>query len=111
MQESVIQMQVQEQEQTKKKVASMSDMKTTKLILTSEADHPFSKFQTELKNRGIKDCDLNDTVVAALQEVPESWWQQKIEQFTPLEFRINSALSDPHMRQKLSEFLAPTTQH
>ena len=81
--------------------------KTTKLLLTSSAEHPFSMFQNELKTRGIRNLDLNEFVVAALAEVPQSWWAERIEELTPLEYRVNSALSNPDLRAKLSELLVP----
>ncbi len=97
----------------KKANGSMQDVvpgdgtKTTKLLLTSEAEHPFSVFQNELKTRGIKNLDLNEFVVTALSQIPEAWWQARIEELTPLEYRVNNALSDPNLRQKLSELLNP----
>lgn len=81
--------------------------KTTKLLLTSSGEHPFSAFQNELKIRGIRNLDLNDLVVAALSEVPQTWWDEKIEELTPLEYRVNNALSNPDLRAKLSELLTP----
>lgn len=81
--------------------------KTTKLLLTSPGEHPFSTFQNEVKTRGIRNLDLNDLVVEALSEVPEAWWQAKIEELTPLEYRVNNALSNPDLRAKLSELLNP----
>lgn len=81
--------------------------KTTKLLLTSSAEHPFSIFQNEIKTRGIRNVDLNEFVVAALNEVPQSWWFDRIEELTPLEYRVNSALSNPDLRAKLSELLNP----
>lgn len=81
--------------------------KTTKLLLTSPGEHPFSIFLNELKTRGIRNLDLNDFVVEALSRVPQSWWDEKIEELTPLEYRVNNALSNPDLRAKLSELLSP----
>ncbi len=81
--------------------------KTTKLLLTSPAEHPFSVFQNELRIRGVRNFDLNDFVVYALAQLPEEWWSERIEELTPLEFRVNNALSNPDLRAKLSELLAP----
>jgi hypothetical protein len=81
--------------------------KTSKLLLTSSADHPFSIFQNEVKNRGIRNLDMNEFVVAALSQVPQTWWLEKIEELTPLEYRVNNALSNPDLRAKLSELLTP----
>lgn len=88
-----------------------SEMLKTKLLLATPLDHPLSGFQMELKARGVKNFDLNELVLSALNEVCEAWWQNKIEELTPLEYRINSALSDPNLRQKLSELLAPQLTH
>lgn len=82
--------------------------KTTKLILTSDAEHPFSLFQNEIRLRGIRNLDINELVVEALSEVPKTWWEDKIEELTPLEYRVNNALANPDLRAKLSELLAPS---
>ncbi len=79
----------------------------TKLLLNMENEHPLSVFQNELKIRGIKNVDLNEFVVLALSQVPAAWWQTRIEELTPLEYRVNNALSDPNLRQKLSDLLNP----
>ncbi len=79
----------------------------SKLLLTLSPEHPLSQFQNEMKVRGVRDYDINDIVQIALQEVSAEWWKSKIEELTPLEYRVNSALSDPQMREKLSELLVP----
>lgn len=82
-------------------------VKTTRLLLTSSLDHPFTNFQNEIKTRGIKNADLNELVVLALEQVPEAWWAEKIEELTPLEYRVNTALENPDLRAKLEELLTP----
>ena len=78
-----------------------------KLMVKAGVDHPLSRFQTTMKNRNIKGVDLGDVVAEALEAVPQEWWDQKIEAMTPLEYRVNSALLDPELRQKLSALLNP----
>lgn len=85
---------------------SAADLKT-KVVLSTPIEHPFSRLQQGLKDRGVKGYDLNAMLLAALDAVPGEWWDQKLEELTPLEFRVNAALSNPELREKLQDLLAP----
>lgn len=80
-----------------------------KLALTTVQEHPLNKFIEETKKRNIKDLDLNEFVATALAQLPQSWWDEQLENLTPLEYKISQALSDPAMREKLSALLVNTS--
>ena len=82
-----------------------SSITKTRLMLSTDEFHPLSSFQAELKLRSIKNFDLNALVVRALKKLPEEYWESELEDITPLEYRVNAALSDPEMRKKLKELL------
>ena len=76
-----------------------------KLNLNAPDDHPLGDFLAEVKKRGIKNFDLNEFIIEATNKVPSEWWQEKIDSMTPLEFKINEALANPEMREKLTDLL------
>lgn len=78
----------------------------TKLVLTTPAEHPLNLFLAEAKKRGIRAFEPGDIILAALERVEESWWEEKLDELTPLEYKITAALSDPNMREKLTSLLA-----
>lgn len=82
----------------------------TRCIISTEPDHPFSHFLNELKDRGIKGFDPGDFLKEILDTLPEDFWEKKLEDLTPLEYKINAALADPKMREKLTVLLAAENQ-
>lgn len=78
--------------------------KKSKLVITLPSDAPVVLVAQTLKERGAK-IEVGDLICEALAEVPEEWWEQKKEQLTPLEFKIQQALKDPVMRDRLQSFL------
>lgn len=80
-----------------------------KITLPDAPEHPFYQFVEELKFRRIKNLDLGELILEGLSNVDESWWKKKIDQLTPLEFRVDVALADPSLRDKLTEFLKTQT--
>ena len=80
------------------------DLKT-KLNLTMPEDHPFSHLQTELKRRGLKHLDLNEFLGEVFEQIPAKWWEDKLDEMTPLEYKVSQALADPQMRKKFNELL------
>ena len=41
----------------------------------------------------------------AIDQIPSSWWEEKIEALTPLEYKVQEALKSPDMREKLASLL------
>ena len=82
--------------------------KRSKLVITLPSDAPVVLVAQALKERGAK-IELGDLIREALAEVPDAWWEQKKEQLTPLEFKIQQALKDPVMRDRLQSFLLKDT--
>lgn len=78
----------------------------TRLSLQTPADHPFSQFLQQVKDRGIKGFDPNTFVLKVMDEIDASWWDEQLDELTPLEYKINVALDDPDMREKLMDLLA-----
>lgn len=81
------------------------ELKKTRLVLEEPIDSPLNHLQNTLKDRGVKNLDLNGLVCEALAQVPEEWWETKIEELTPLKFKLDAALEDPKMREKLISLL------
>lgn len=81
------------------------ELKKTRLVLEEAIDSPLNHLQNTLKDRGVKNLDLNGLVCEALAQVPEEWWETKIEELTPLKFKLDAALEDPKMREKLISLL------
>ncbi len=77
----------------------------TKFNISFPEGHPFSHLQSELKQRGIKHLDLNTLLLEVLEQVPTKWWKEKLDDMTPLEYRVSKALADPQMREKFNELL------
>ena len=77
----------------------------TKALLSTLPDHPLSLFQSEVKKRNIKDINLNNILLEAIDQLPPTWWEEKIELLTPLEYKVQEALKKPDMREKLANLL------
>ena len=41
----------------------------------------------------------------AIDQLPPTWWEDKIESLTPLEYKVQEALKKPDMREKLANLL------
>ena len=87
---------------TKKKSTSPSKMKFQLHVPT---EHPFYAFGEVLKQRKAKALDLGALTLEALASVEKDWWTKKLEELTPIEYRINLALKSPELREELSSFL------
>tara|TARA_Y100000996_G_scaffold358389_1_gene300008 strand:+ start:86 stop:484 length:399 start_codon:yes stop_codon:yes gene_type:complete len=83
---------------------TIKDIKT-KLVLSTLPDHPLSLFQAEVKKRNIKEVNLNDIILEAINQLPSTWWEGKIDNLTPLEYKVQEALKSPDMREKLESLL------
>ena len=88
-----------------KKEENLTDEVKNRINLTLAIDHPFAKLQNNLKKRGVKNIDFNKLLLDVFDQIPEKWWEEKTEMLTPLEYKINAALLDPTMRQKISALL------
>lgn len=83
-----------------------------KLQMSLNPDHPLADCFLSLKDRGVKSPDLNRLVEKALEEVPEAWWNERIEEAVPLDIKVQEALKNPEMREKLNSlFSEATTKH
>ena len=81
------------------------DLIKLKLVLAEPVDSPLNRFQQSLRERGVKNIDLNPIVSEALSQVPESWWDQRLDELTPMEFKLQQAMEDPEMREKIIALL------
>ncbi len=82
-----------------------------KLALEVPGEHWLVRIQEQCKQRGVKNLDIGEVLLSALGEVPDSWWEEKLEKLTPLEFRVNAALADPDLREKLQALLVNQAKH
>lgn len=76
-----------------------------RLNLVEDENSPLFHFQNGLKERGIKNFELSDLISEALATVPQEWWDAKLEELTPLEWKLHAALENPEMRAKLLSLL------
>lgn len=79
--------------------------KKIRLTLAEDDNAALAQFQTALKDRGVKGVELSDIVTEALSTVPQEWWDAKIEELTPFEYKLHAALGNPEMRAKLMSLL------
>lgn len=89
-----------------RKVEASDELMKVKVILKLPQSHPLATFLAEVKQRGCKGFDTADFVVQSLDQVVEDWWEKQLEEFTPLEYKVRQALSDPSLREKLSNLLS-----
>lgn len=80
-------------------------LKKIRLTLEEAEDGPLHQLQAKLKDRGIKNPDLGETVSEALATISEDWWAEKVEELTPLEWKLQAALENPELREKLVSLL------
>lgn len=89
----------------KKPVPTEDGLLKMKLSLSLGEDHPLRVFQSDLKARGIKNVEVADVAAEALTKLDQEYWEEKLKSVTPLEYRINMALANPEMREKLTSLL------
>ena len=101
--------QPKDDEKKRKGGASKPSVKRIRLALNEAETGPLTTLSEALKERGLKNYDLSDTVSEALATIPESFWKEKLEELTPLEWKIQAALDNPEMREKLVSLLEGKT--
>lgn len=79
--------------------------KKLRLVIAEDEQSQLFAFQQVLKERGVKNFELGDIVAEALATVPKAWWDAKIDEITPLEWKLHAALENPDMREKLMSLL------
>ena len=97
------------EQETSKKTAKNSDKTPaefkTKCTLSFPQSHPFSSLQLELKKRGLKSLNLNEFMEEVFSLVPEAWWEEKLDNLTPLEYKVSQAMANPEMRKKFNDLV------
>lgn len=88
-------------ETQKAKKAPGNDLKKLRLVLTEPTDSPLNNFLETLKDRGAKQFDVNEIVSEALNTVPQSYWDEKIDALTPVEYKLQEAMEDPSIREQI----------
>ena len=90
---------------SKKGATAKTSGRKIRLTLTEDDNSQLVKLQDDLKDRGLKNYDLSAVVSEALATIPETWWKEKLDELTPLEWKIQAALDNPEMREKLVSLL------
>lgn len=85
-------------------------LKKIRLTLEEEESGPLHTYMNKLKERGVKNPDVSRLVANAFKEQPESWWDAQLEEETPLEWRVQAALENPELRDKLVSLLQENTK-
>lgn len=79
--------------------------KKLRMTLVEDEQSQLFAFQQTLKERGLKNFELGDIVAEALATIPKEWWDAKVDEITPLEWKLHAALENPDMREKLMSLL------
>ena len=87
------------------RVGAQAGSKKLRLTLVEDEQSLLFTFQQTLKERGVKNFELGDIVAEALATIPKEWWDAKVEEVTPLEWKLHAALENPAMREKLMSLL------
>ncbi|MBC7661313.1 MAG: hypothetical protein H7249_16585 [Chitinophagaceae bacterium] len=87
------------------RAGAQSGGKKLRLTLVEDEQSLLFGFQQTLKERGVKNFELGDIVAEALATIPKEWWDAKVEEITPLEWKLHAALENPDMREKLMSLL------
>ncbi len=87
------------------RAGAQSGGKKLRLTLVEDESSGLYAFAQTLKERGVKNFELGDIVAEALATVPKEWWDAKIDEITPLEWKLHAALENPAMREKLMSLL------
>jgi predicted TIM-barrel fold metal-dependent hydrolase len=97
----------QKKQSSAKRKGADSQSKTKKVRLTIEETEEgrLTSLMNTLKDRGVKNPDLGHVVAEALATIPEPWWEEKLDELTPLEWKVQAALDNPDMREKLVTLL------
>lgn len=82
-----------------------SNLKKIRLTIEEPEDGRLHTFMNVLKDRGVRNPDLGVIISEALETVSEDWWNNKIEELTPLEWKVQAALENPDLREKLVNLL------
>lgn len=82
-----------------------SQLKKIRLTIEEAEDGRLHTFMNALRDRGVKSPDLGVLVAEALATVDENWWSNKVEELTPLEWKVQAALENPDLREKLVTLL------
>lgn len=85
--------------------AKKAEVKKIRLTLEEAEDGRLTTLTNQLKDRGIKTPDLAPLVSEALEQMSDEWWAEKLEELTPLEWKVQAALENPDMREKLMSLL------
>ena len=59
--------------------------------------------QEILKQRGLKKLDMNALIDEALEQVPQSFWDDKQEELTPMDWKIQRIAENPQLRDALDK--------
>lgn len=85
--------------------AQAAGSRKLRLNLIEDEESALFHFQAAIKDRGIKNFEISDIVSEALATIPQEWWDAKLEELTPLEWKLHAALGNPEMRAKLMSLL------
>lgn len=87
------------------RAGAQAGSKKLRLTLVEDEQSQLFAFQQTLKERGLKNFELGDIVTEALATIPKEWWDAKVDEITPLEWKLHAALENPDMREKLMSLL------
>lgn len=82
-----------------------NELKKLRIIIEESEEGLLHSFMAKLRDRGIKSPDLGVLILDGLSELPETWWEEKLDSMTPLEWKVQAALENPDLREKLVSLL------
>lgn len=84
---------------------SASKLKKIRVTIEEDETGPIHTFMNQLKDRGVKNPDIASLLLNALKSQPKEWWDSQLDAETPLEWKVQAALENPEMRDKLVNLL------
>lgn len=72
----------------------------------SEMPAGLSALVSKIREMGVKDVNVSEIILLALNLLTEEQWKELEAQYTPIELRIKAALNNPNTKDKLLELLS-----
>lgn len=71
-------------------------------VKVSVSNTDFLALTEVLKKRGLKGFDFSQILDQALETIPDEWWQAKISELSPVEWKIQEIAKKPELNEKLT---------
>ncbi len=76
-----------------------------KMPVNEKAEKVLMRVKGQLDQRKAPKDALMSVVSNAILKMPKSFWDEQIQEQTPVEFLLSEAISDPKLSKEIAEFL------